>query len=181
MKRVAPRGKERIFLVVSGGHHHRPSETLHAALLTKWGGTSDPSALSHRQTFLDAVGRLRPYLRPILQEAEPQHFPGGGGFKTTSTATPKPARLEQCEPLPPDAPSIGKLERELVWPYFSSVNGTILTTNSISADAWWAHTFAAPTPSGRSDCTHWCQPGIPDVWASKLLRQLLRSQYVAAS
>ena len=102
-----------------------------------------------------------------------QHFPGGGGFRVGI----EPARgLAQCAPLPPlGSPGhrrVSELERDLVVPYIRSVGGSVLQTAMLSDEAWWAHTYQAPTPSGASDCTHWCMPGIPDVWSGLLLTQL---------
>ena len=115
----------------------------------------------------------------IANSTEPQHFPtADGGFYTGGQG--RTARLQQCEPL--DAASIGRrvgtLERALVLPYLVQIQGGVLETNTASEAAWWAHTYAAPTPSGNSDCTHWCMPGLPDVWATMLLEQLARDNVV---
>ena len=64
------------------------------------------------------------------------------------------------------------LERELIIPLLRLGGGEVLQTHELSRAAWWAHSHAAPTASGTRDCTHWCMPGIPDVWATILLRLL---------
>ena len=161
----------RTYLIMSSGHHHAPHESLHKALASKWGDSGEASALAHRQAFKDAMVRGAPHLRPIFQEAEPQHFPGGGGFNPKASST---TGLRQCEPLPEGVGAVAELERRLVRPHLDAIGGAFLETGDISRAAWWAHTVAAPTPSGASDCTHWCMPGIPDVWASKLLLLLAR-------
>jgi len=181
IKGGAPRSKGPVHLVVSSGHHHPPSESLYSALLRQWGGTNDSMALGHRSAFIAAARRSShdPPVRILFQQAEPQHFPtADGGFYTGGQG--RTARLQQCEPL--DAASIGRrvgtLERALVLPYLVQIQGGVLETNTASEAAWWAHTYAAPTPSGNSDCTHWCMPGLPDVWATMLLEQLARDNVV---
>jgi hypothetical protein len=64
------------------------------------------------------------------------------------------------------------LETGLIVPWLSLGGGEVLQTHELSRAAWWAHSHAAPTASGTRDCTHWCMPGIPDVWATMLLRLL---------
>jgi hypothetical protein len=71
-----------------------------------------------------------------------------------------------------DAAKIAELERTMVEPFIRGVGGDVLETGEVSRGAWWAHTYAAPTPSGTSDCTHWCMPGVPDLWVSALLEKL---------
>ena len=64
------------------------------------------------------------------------------------------------------------LETNLIVPSLRLGGGEVLQTHELSRAAWWAHSHAAPTASGTRDCTHWCMPGIPDVWATILLRLL---------
>lgn len=65
------------------------------------------------------------------------------------------------------------LERTIIVPPLVAGGGELLATHAISAAAWWAHSHGAPTASRTTDCTHWCMPGIPDVWAGLLFAQLL--------
>jgi len=112
-----------------------------------------------------------PPLQLLFQQAEPQHFPtADGGFVSSSRG--KSIGLRQCTPLQTLGAGVGLLERQLVLPYLSAMGAQVLETNALSEGAWWAHTYSAPTPSGNSDCTHYCMPGVPDVWASLLLGQL---------
>ena len=166
-------------LVVSSGRHHSPIESLHAALWRQWGGTNDSSVATQRANFHSAfrealLARERAQLPPLqllFQQAEPQHFPtADGGFDSSSRG--KSIGLRQCTPLQTLGAGVGLLERQLVLPYLSAMGAQVLETNALSEGAWWAHTYSAPTPSGNSDCTHYCMPGVPDVWASLLLGQL---------
>lgn len=166
-----------VHLVVSSGHHHPLTESLHAALKRQWGGTNEAAALAARASFLRALAARgpakQPPLRVLFQQAEPQHFPtADGGFDAKVIGSASRSGPRQCRPLSEMALRVADLERELVAPHLTAAGGAILETNVVSSSAWWAHTYAAPTPSGNSDCTHYCMPGVPDLWASRLLRQL---------
>ena len=73
------------------------------------------------------------------------------------------------------------LETNLIAPSLRLGGGEVLQTHEISRAAWWAHSHAAPTASGTRDCTHWCMPGIPDVWATVLLRLLTPHSWSGAA
>ena len=65
-----------------------------------------------------------------------------------------------------------ELEKQHVIPHLLANGFEVLPTHAISRAAWFGHTHAAPTPSGATDCTHFCMPGIPDIWAAILLGKL---------
>lgn len=124
----------------------------------------------------------------ILQEYESQHFPDGGDYNNTRhhgrasihelnvRLAAGAARMDMCEPLPATFVSPKReLEQRLIIPYLRARGHAVLDTAAMSHAAWWAHTHAAPTPSGATDCTHFCMPGLPDVWTSVLMRTLLSS------
>ena len=54
-----------------------------------------------------------------------------------------------------------------------ALDGAITETNEMTRRGWWTHSHAGPTASRTADCTHWCLPGLPDVWASMLFELLL--------
>ena len=105
-----------------------------------------------------------------------QHLPNPEGKQHLPNLADKHLPNPEGKHLPNQAaaqPSgVAEIERDHVEPYIRAAGGQVLESHASSAAAWWAHTYAAPTPSGVSDCTHWCMPGIPDVWAANLLLKL---------
>ena len=53
------------------------------------------------------------------------------------------------------------------------VHALVLPTYNLSRAYWWAHSSDGPNPSHHLDCTHWCLPGVPDLWVAKLVSELL--------
>ena len=49
----------------------------------------------------------------------------------------------------------------------------LLRTYEDDRAAFNLHSVGAVTPRGL-DCTHWLTPGVPDVWAAKLVGLLLK-------
>jgi hypothetical protein len=156
--------------VVFSSGHHTPLPQLARA----WADVEARDALFR-------VARARG-VRLILQQYEQQHFAGGRGdfeaVRHRGAAAPR-----TCEPLIPDADpdgaasahnrSVPAIERELVIPHLLAHGFEVLETHAISRAAWWGHTHAAPTPSHTADCTHFCMPGVPDVWAGMLADVML--------
>lgn len=158
-------------LVFSSGHH-QDAQKLEAV----W---SDTSA---RDRLFTLARERRVQL--IFQEHEPQHFEGGGVFDAArhkGRATAAAGSASPCEALRGDDDesavgnaSVIEIERRLVLPHLRAAGFDVLGTYAVTRGAWWAHTWSAPTPSRTADCTHYCMPGIPDIWASILLHTLRR-------
>ena len=49
----------------------------------------------------------------------------------------------------------------------------MLDTYNETPKLWWAHSSDGPNPSKHLDCTHWCVPGVPDLWVRRLAGALL--------
>ena len=156
-------------LIFSSGHH-----VSGEALKTHWTDVASRDAAF-------AVARKQG-VRLILQEHEQQHFSHGGEYNATlhgirqsihTLNTRQAIRHSRCEMLPESAVSPRyELEKQHVIPHLLANGFEVLPTHAISRAAWFGHTHAAPTPSGATDCTHFCMPGIPDIWAAILLEKL---------
>ena len=158
-------------LIFSSGHHISGE-----ALKTHWTDVASRDAAF-------AVARKQG-VRLILQEHEQQHFSHGGEYNATlhgmrqsihTLNTRQAIRHSRCEMLPESAVSPRyELEKQHVIPHLLANGFEVLPTHAISRAAWFGHTHAAPTPSGATDCTHFCMPGIPDIWAAILLGEAER-------
>ena len=103
----------------------------------------------------------------LFQQHEPQHYAAADGTYSSRLAGTASAL---CVPPPPyESPTVA-IERDHVYGWMDAPHRALVATHNFSKALWWAHTSSAPTPSGQLDCTHWCMPGVPDVWAAEILR-----------
>lgn len=179
-KAVMQFGAGAAYMIFHSGHHSNA-----ATLERLWGGTAGPSDAVN--STLMTAARMAAFSRAkatgtrlIFQEFEEQHFPGGGAYDAAKHKGV--GGLKQCEQLEAQKELSARgpprrmidVERELVHPYVCASGGAILKTNDYSRAAWWGHTYSARTPSGTADCTHWCMPGVPDVWTHMLMSLITR-------
>ena len=148
-------------VVFNVGHHFGVHE-----LSSVWNGEAAQKELA---MLGQAVSARR--LKLIFQRHEEQHFEGGA-----YNATRHLGRPEGSICVPPSkgtASSIARWEETVVLPQVRALGGSVLETHDMNRRGWWSHSYAGPTASRTADCTHWCLPGMPDVWASMLFERLL--------
>ena len=135
-----------------------PSVAEQYAQIDAWSGRA---ALRARAELLARHGGTR----LVFQQYEQPHFAGGGAYSSS-------AAHSGCQPLRFNSTPGFEIERQYVIPQLAKARAIVLETYSLTQRLWWAHSSEAPTPSGGRDCTHWCMPGAPDVWATQLLSAL---------
>ena len=107
-----------------------------------------------------------------VQRYEEQHFVGGAYNASRHMGR---ADGSHCVPLARGSLSaISRWEEATILPLVRKLGGAVLETQEMNRRVWWSHSHAGPTASRTADCTHWCLPGLPDLWASMLFEHLLR-------
>jgi len=116
------------------------------------------TALGQWQAYRPPTGRK---LQLVWRDTSPQHFSEKGGLynHTNNSTTP-------CAPID---------DMRAAWEPYQNMTAMLsefpeihrLPTWSLSAPRWNAH--------HAHECTHWCLPGVPDVWV-RLLYALLKAQ-----
>jgi len=119
---------------------------------------------------LDVI-RAQPATRFVLSETSPQHFAtDDGGFPGAFTGS-------SCRPRASNWSR--HFSNALARPPMRRAGVPILYTERAAISRWDAHvvhTFRRDYYGAQNeivDCTHWCSPGVPDVWALQLANMLL--------
>ena len=146
----------------SGAAIYRNVEHSHA-----WGGDNYTATLHARDAFLAELSESN--ASTLLLPYPQQHFDhpdGTGEFASTARLADK----RTCVPLN----SSGSWRHAQEAAYVAPFAGAVLGVRQDGEAAWWAHTEGAPNAGGASaDCTHYCMPGLPDLWASKLFNYVV--------
>ena len=100
--------------------------------------------------------------RVVWRETAPQHFSTKDGTFTSNWY-----RHERCQPLIQNTNPWEKLTQEM-----EQEKCNVLRVWDLSASMWAEH-LANKTQHTRSkggfDCTHFCEPGVVDIWSSRTL------------
>ena len=151
-------------LVFAVGYHATSS---HGAI--RLDHKHDWTAQADRDAFFSVAAAAGSLL--VYHQHSFQHLPVTGHWDPRKTSIYK--RSTVCSALPASYHDpISDFEEATIMPHMTGDRRVVLATGNLSRELWWAHTSDAPTPSDGIDCTHWCQPGLPDLWVGKLMRLL---------
>jgi hypothetical protein len=120
----------------------------------------------------DTFGPRRPYL--LWRELTAQHFPGPAGFFSRVRDGVLHRGANPYRPYRPYANSSRCYESHSA-ATMRDGNGWNMHANALLAAAgvpilraWLPSSMASGAHIGYGDCTHFCLPGVPDVWAMLL-------------
>jgi len=107
----------------------------------------------------------------IWRDAQPQHFAPAGGHYSEPSGPHYIYNHDRREACP--RKELGEMQAHHVWnnlslPAVECSEVRVLRTWHASAGSWDAHLE-------WGDCTHWCLPGVPDLWNELLINLLFSS------
>jgi hypothetical protein len=108
----------------------------------------------------------------IWREPSPQHFDSRGG-KFSPGASASECQRQSLQ----ESEFFGMCV--CIKNIMAAAGIPVLDTLSMSIAQWDAHIGFVPS-SSKMDCTHWCTPGVVDVWSVVLFNQLMNIDLASA-